>query len=64
MPLVDVSVGTSAKSRVWWTSDGQLTLSVGQDPESYDFVVVLPAALLSEIQAQLDALDADPDDWG
>ncbi|MFF4811094.1 hypothetical protein ACFY03_23080 [Micromonospora chersina] len=59
----EVSLGTSARRPVWWSmSDGQLTLNVGQDAESYDFVVVLPAALLSEIRAQLDALDAD--DWG
>ncbi|GHJ12699.1 hypothetical protein TPA0908_06940 [Micromonospora sp. AKA38] len=55
---LDVSLGTSARRPVWWCmSDGQLTLSVGHDPESYDFVVALPAALLSEIRAQLDALD-------
>ncbi|MGW9196681.1 hypothetical protein [Micromonospora chersina] len=60
---LDVSLGTSARRPVWWSvRDGQLALSVGQDPESYDFLVVLPAALLSEIRAQLDALDAD--DWG
>jgi hypothetical protein len=43
-------------------SDGQLTISVGQDVESCDFVVVLPTVLLSEIQAQLDDLDSN--DWG
>ncbi|MGW5671489.1 hypothetical protein, partial [Micromonospora sp. NPDC003776] len=60
---LDVSLGTSARRPVWWSmSDGELTLTVGQDVESGDFVVVLPAALLSEIRAQLDALDAD--DWG
>ncbi|MEU7570485.1 hypothetical protein [Micromonospora sp. NPDC049240] len=60
---LDVSLGTSARRPVWWSvSDGQLALSVGRDPASYDFVVVLPAALLSEIRAQTDALDAA--DWG
>jgi hypothetical protein len=36
-------------------------MSVGKDLESCDFVVILPAALLSEIQAQLD--DIDSNDW-
>lgn len=60
---LDVSLGTSARRPVWWSmTDDQLTLSVGRDVESGDFVVVLPAVLLSEIRAQLDALDTD--DWG
>lgn len=60
---LDVSLGTSARHPVWWSvSDGQLTLSVGQDVESFDFVVVLPAALLPDIQAQLDNVRGD--DWG
>ncbi|MEV6348810.1 hypothetical protein [Actinoplanes sp. NPDC051851] len=60
---LDVSLGTSARRPVWWSmGDSQLTLCVGHDPESYDFVVVLPAHLLREIQAQIEAID--PDDWG
>lgn len=60
---LDVSLGTSARHPVRWSvSDGQLTLSVGQNVESFDFVVVLPAALLSDIQAQLDNVRGD--DWG
>ena len=60
---LDMRLGTCARHPVWWSvSDGQLTMSVGQDVESYDFVVTLPAALLSEIQAQLDDLDSN--DWG
>lgn len=60
---LDVSFGTSARRPVWWSMSGdQLIVSVGQDPESYDFAVVLPAALLAEIRVELDALDTD--DWG
>ncbi|MET9313000.1 hypothetical protein ABZX12_14310 [Kribbella sp. NPDC003505] len=57
-----VSLGTCGRHPVWWSvSDGQLTISVGQDLESCDFVVILPDSLLSEIQAQLDDLDGN--DW-
>jgi hypothetical protein len=46
----------------WWSVDGdQLTLSVGEDTESYDVVVVLPSTMSSEIQTQLVA--ALHDDW-
>lgn len=60
---LDVSLGTCARHPVWWSvSDGQLTMSVGQDVESCDLVLIMPAALLSEIQAQLDDLDSNH--WG
>jgi hypothetical protein len=50
----DVSLGTSAGRPVWWSvSEARLTLTVGRDVESWDFVVTLPGALLSEIQAEL-----------
>lgn len=57
---LDVRLGTSARRPVWWSlSNGQLVLSVGQDVESSDFAVILPAALLSEIQEELADLDDD-----
>ncbi|MFB6724952.1 hypothetical protein ACFCV3_32545 [Kribbella sp. NPDC056345] len=60
---LDVSLGTCGGQPVWWSvSDGQLTLSVGQDVEAWNVVVALPVALLAEIQAQLDNLDSY--DWG
>jgi hypothetical protein len=59
---LDVRLGTSAKRPVWWSvSNDQLILSVGRDVESYDFVVTIPFALLTQIEAELADLE---DEWG
>jgi hypothetical protein len=56
---LDVSLGTCARHPVWWSvSDGQLTMSVGKDVESCDFVVIPPGR---PAEAQLDDLDSN--DW-
>lgn len=50
---MDVSLGYLRDAPCWSMSGGQLTLSVGQHPGSFDFVVALPTAPLSEIRAKL-----------
>ncbi len=58
---LDVKLGTSGGRPVWWSIKGdELTLSVGRDVESWNFVVVVPSALLSEIQAQVSVIE---DEW-
>ena len=39
---------------MWWSlDDGRLRLCVGEDVESWDFVVTVPATSLGEIQAEV-----------
>jgi hypothetical protein len=57
----DVRLGMSGGRPVWWSYSDQLALVVGNDVESYDFVVELPTELLTEIQAKV--LAALREEW-
>ena len=51
---MDLQLGTSPGRPVWWSlDDGRLRLCVGEDVESWDFVVTVPATSLGEIQAEV-----------